>query len=207
MPHDWIYNYLSVFVSVIDELRAYGELLLVLATVLLVVVTWLLSRSTSRAAQIAQATHVLARTLAEFQSQPARLVEVEDIDVLPQSLTEHGSRWGDCIRKWGRDKFRNLKVTNVGSGPACIHRIVYGEKEDRGTAEPGESLVVYPRMFVRFQLDGLRDMFSASGSKDVECRIEYADRCAPPAKHVYKFLLRCRGVQHASILVIPGALQ
>jgi hypothetical protein len=199
MPEELISSFLIAFVSFLDDLRTYGELLLVLATVCLVVVTFFLWRSTSRAAKIAEATHLLATTLAELEVQPALRVEVEE---RARPLSQDAATAEYMHRAKGAlNRFRNLKVENVGRGPAKIQRVLYGNKEDHSAAASGKCLLVQPGLFARFELVGLCDLFR--GDEAVSCRIEYSDCGNPPKPHVYRFRLGLPGETAEDLLVVP----
>ena len=199
MPEELISSFLIAFVSFLDDLRTYGELLLVLATVCLVVVTFFLWRSTSRAAKIAEATHLLATTLAELEVQPALRVEVEET-AKPLCMTPGEPEYHHKA-KAAQDRFRNLKVENVGRGPAKIQRVLYGNEEDHSAAASGKCLLVQPGLFARFELVRLRDLFK--GDRAVSCRIEYLDCGNPPKPHVYHFRLKLPEESGGDLLVVP----
>ncbi|MBE3096233.1 MAG: hypothetical protein IMZ44_03770 [Planctomycetes bacterium] len=180
-----------------------GEFLLVIATFLLVVATFLLWRTTKKAARIAEASHALAKHLAELQMQPAFRVEAEEIEPPPEAYIPYMQGMYNFKAKSAIDRFRGLKVTNVGRGPAQIQKVLYGDKEDCGPGELGQGLLIYYKMFARFDLKGLKSIFSEK-VREVDCRIEYSDCESPSTTQVYCFRLRFPQESGATIQVIPA---
>jgi hypothetical protein len=187
-----------------DWLARNQQPLLVIATFLLVVANFLLWCSTRKAARIAEASHTLAKQLAQLQMQPAFRVEAEEIELPPGAYLQNTTGMHDFKAKSATERFRALKVTNVGRGPAQILKVVYNGKEDRGPGGPGQRLLIYPEMFVRLDLKGLKSMFNDK-VREVDCRIEYADRESPSKTQVYPFRLRFPEESGATIQVIPAA--
>jgi hypothetical protein len=198
---DW-----SQVVSFFDGLKPYSELLLVLVTFLLVFVTWLLWCSTRKAAQIAQASHHLARRLAQLETEPALVVEVETLpaprvgDMQSQSNADVSFQ-----RRQPCERFMGLKVTNVGRGPARILGIDYGDKTGTPAKEIG-CWLLYPKMFVRFNMERLKGMFNAPDQQqEIDCTIHYTDCGSPDEKHVFRFALKSRPEPGVDLLVVPRA--
>jgi len=185
-------------------LTRYGELLLVIVTFLLVLANFLVWLSTRKASLIAETSHALAKQLAQLQMQPAFRVQAEEIEPPPSAYLPNTTGMHDFKAKSAIDRFRGLKVTNVGRGPARILKVVCDDKEDHGPGGPGQALLIYPEMFARFDLKGLKSLFGDK-VREVDCRIEYANCESPPKTQVYQFRLRFPEESGATIQVIPAA--